>query len=70
MRKAVFTTNPITGIEYYHGFIEVVYEVRYHEETIVAFDNREDAELKAHFLNEIFNDTDYVVIEVKKCLDY
>ena len=23
MKKAVFTTNPITGIEYYHGILDV-----------------------------------------------
>ena len=46
--------------------LETVYEVRMDGMVIVAFNSREDAEEKAHILNELFEDGDYCVVEVQK----
>lgn len=43
-----------------------VWEVRYNNEVVVAFDNPDEANQKADFLSELFADDGYKVIEVEK----
>ena len=66
MMMAVFTTNPVSGDEYYHGIMEVVWEVRCDGETLVAFDNQTDAMQKAAYLSARFPNECYEVVRVEK----
>jgi recombinational DNA repair protein RecR len=43
-----------------------VFEVRYNREVIVAFDNPDEANQKADYLSELFDDNGYKVVEVEK----
>lgn len=43
-----------------------VWEVRYNREVIVAFDNPDEANQKADYLSELFDDDGYKVVEVEK----